>query len=688
MDDQEFHTAALVFAHYIGIDLDTEAELIKFAEDALDDLPPDWELGIGEGDNKGIPYFFNTKTDKSVWVHPKESKYRQIVEEERKKLNLRKQQARNKHNDENRDNERDRDDRSSNNKSSKGRNDEMTVIEEFDDEPVTLEKPITITKAATGNNNKNQSTERPKFGMSSDDFFDNEPEEQRDYNRLGSRSESMKQTVNASRGGSPDKKPSVLNNGSEKPSFKPIFSKNWLDDDVAKNDKFKSDKVADKRESPRPRDEGLSAVEKGVSFSNKIENSLDRERDRDHDIRGEKGDDKSRLSSRDNYSSSKPSSYASHGIDDKGRTEIRRSDSRGEYDTDRDRERRSSRGTGDRDRSKDREKSYDREREREQDRERARSSSPSSSRYYEDENRRLKAEIQALSDSLELEKRKAADLAQEKNDSVDRLRRDAHRLDAEVAAKAAEVRRLEEQVDSCDVRARRQADAAVEEAHAKHREAIRLLKVELEDEWRARLDTAKKRSAEEMSDIRREVDETKKRLEDAAEEAEQMRRKVIHSREDGRSEASVALEACRAELRETEEKLRLQTIEMRRIKEDHASLSMKASGAMQSAQVSVAESEAVKAQATSAIAEAHSSQAALMIATQRLHQAEAETSKMRAENAMLKREIDSASQELKKYQAQSFIATEGVTTVEAEARRAKARLQVKHVVLLANFFKC
>jgi hypothetical protein len=93
MNDEEFHTAALVFAHYIGIDLDNEPELISIAEEALDDLPPDWELGIGEGDNQGIPYYFNVKTDKSVWVHPLESKYRRILEEERKRLNSKKKNS-------------------------------------------------------------------------------------------------------------------------------------------------------------------------------------------------------------------------------------------------------------------------------------------------------------------------------------------------------------------------------------------------------------------------------------------------------------------------------------------------------------------------------------------------------------------------------------------------------------------
>jgi hypothetical protein len=47
LSDADFSTAILVFAHYLGIDLETEQDLLKIAENALKNLPSGWELGIG-----------------------------------------------------------------------------------------------------------------------------------------------------------------------------------------------------------------------------------------------------------------------------------------------------------------------------------------------------------------------------------------------------------------------------------------------------------------------------------------------------------------------------------------------------------------------------------------------------------------------------------------------------------------
>ena len=59
ISEEDFHTAVLVFAHFIGIDIENEQHLLYIAEDALSKkgLPAGWELGIGTDANKGIPYF-------------------------------------------------------------------------------------------------------------------------------------------------------------------------------------------------------------------------------------------------------------------------------------------------------------------------------------------------------------------------------------------------------------------------------------------------------------------------------------------------------------------------------------------------------------------------------------------------------------------------------------------------------
>jgi len=68
---QELAGAIRVFAHYLGINVDTELDLMSVAEEAFYDLPEDWEIGIGE-EHKGMPYFYNSKTGTSDWNHPKE----------------------------------------------------------------------------------------------------------------------------------------------------------------------------------------------------------------------------------------------------------------------------------------------------------------------------------------------------------------------------------------------------------------------------------------------------------------------------------------------------------------------------------------------------------------------------------------------------------------------------------------
>ncbi|KAJ1422986.1 hypothetical protein B484DRAFT_420780, partial [Ochromonadaceae sp. CCMP2298] len=71
-EEDQMATALRVFAHYLGVDLETEQELLSVAEEAFYDLPQDWEVGIGEGEQAGIPYFYNSVSGESDWKHPRE----------------------------------------------------------------------------------------------------------------------------------------------------------------------------------------------------------------------------------------------------------------------------------------------------------------------------------------------------------------------------------------------------------------------------------------------------------------------------------------------------------------------------------------------------------------------------------------------------------------------------------------
>lgn len=86
---EQFDNAVLVFAHYLGINIEKEEELLEIAKNALLHLPYGWELGIGEEeDNTGIPYFFNTETEDSVWQHPVEKSVVRQIRDARKKMKV------------------------------------------------------------------------------------------------------------------------------------------------------------------------------------------------------------------------------------------------------------------------------------------------------------------------------------------------------------------------------------------------------------------------------------------------------------------------------------------------------------------------------------------------------------------------------------------------------------------------
>ena len=76
----------LLFAVSIGINVEKEKELLRIARKALTNLPPEWELGIGEDEYSGYPFFHNIETDESIWTHPEEDLVRQALDDKRKRL--------------------------------------------------------------------------------------------------------------------------------------------------------------------------------------------------------------------------------------------------------------------------------------------------------------------------------------------------------------------------------------------------------------------------------------------------------------------------------------------------------------------------------------------------------------------------------------------------------------------------
>ena len=106
---EELETATLAFAQYLGIDIETEPELIEIAREALRDLPRGWEVCISEdGESALIPFFHNTYNDESVWNHPYEEVYFNKVKEERKYLHQQQHNTTKKSKDKDKDNDNER----------------------------------------------------------------------------------------------------------------------------------------------------------------------------------------------------------------------------------------------------------------------------------------------------------------------------------------------------------------------------------------------------------------------------------------------------------------------------------------------------------------------------------------------------------------------------------------------------
>lgn len=84
----------LVYAKHLGIDIENEKELLDIARDALTHLPAGWELGIGQTCQGTELYFYDQRTERSVWNHPEEDKYIKMVLDARKNTEKEKLQQR------------------------------------------------------------------------------------------------------------------------------------------------------------------------------------------------------------------------------------------------------------------------------------------------------------------------------------------------------------------------------------------------------------------------------------------------------------------------------------------------------------------------------------------------------------------------------------------------------------------
>ena len=158
-------------------------------------------------------------------------------------------------------------------------------------------------------------------------------------------------------------------------------------------------------------------------------------------------------------------------------------------------------------------------------------------------------------------------------------------------------------------------------------------------------------------------------------------------------------------LRESEEQERRQAQEMRRLREENASVQGRLVAALQAVQVANAESDALRATATTAVHDEQAQSGAVATALQRIQHlgsylhaiayllrlhyvftllvpisTDTECAQLKAENIILRREKEAHLLEIRKLRGTADFSGERLSTTETEARRLKAQAQVSALV--------
>lgn len=753
IDSKELQTAVLVFAHYLGIDLDTEQELLSIAEEAFDQLPPGWEFGIGEGEHAGIPYFYNAATGQSEWKHPREELYMKKVKKEKQRIQ-----------DQRADKPKKAFDSPRANTNAK-KEVEVVEVEDFDDSFESSKRPIdnkkTTTKAASSSPSKTKAQNNSGgFGMSSADFFDesgaenDRREDSKGAINSAGKSKSQSQSLPPMRdryegtNKHKDYDSSVASYSprenysdsdyvddsrgrgtkTKKVNYQSSFgSRNSSAQNSADEAPLKSERSQSRAQSPTKNtvESKRPASAMGIGNRDWFAEPETTEKDLSRTFPPRKQEKDTKASERD-YDRNNDRRY---NYDDRRRRDepghlsiVSVADSRDEgdnfYETETDR-----RKYRDQDRDRDFDKSRNRDRDRDRDRNIGKDSRPRNPAWddrggrdsgvytKQTQSRSLSPvkndrEVQDAIDSavavatekLEVQHKREI---QKCFDEIDQLKKDleeqgdrntstSKRLNSEIATYKEDIRKLDEKLVSeradrrqiLDKQDSMQADhlnriRELEDAHEiKLREAVRRVKSDVEEDWKDRIQSIERRHNDEIDELKADVATTRRRLEEAQREADAARRKVNISRTDGKLEAQLETEGIKSGLRESEELNRQLSSEIKKLREDHASLTGKYAALQQICDVSVVEAEAAKARAASTIAEAQTNQAAFTQALQRIQQLDSDSAQLRAENMMLRREVENRSADLRKLETTTHISNDRTASVESESRRVKAQSQV------------
>jgi len=117
--------------------------------------------------------------------------------------------------------------------------------------------------------------------------------------------------------------------------------------------------------------------------------------------------------------------------------------------------------------------------------------------------------------------------------------------------------------------------------------------------------------------------------------------------------------------------------EIKKLRDDHVNLSERIASSLLQLQVSASDCEAAKMDAKLAISDNQTIHTALVQATQRLHDADIETMKLKSELAMIKQELETKTVNIMKLESVKISSGEQISLSELEIRKMKSRYETE-----------
>lgn len=654
-DEKDLSTAIMVFAHYIGIDLDHESELLWVAEEAFDNLPDGWEVGIGEGEHAGIPFFYNSNTGESDWKHPDEQFYMKKVKKERQAMEE-KRAKKGKGKEKKREEEEGgglrvdvsaslNDSKAMKSTGKKGGGaksavrevaevEEVMDVEEFE-EVHRPKKDLTTDRRkeepAPGTGKKK---DRPGFGMTEDDFLD-DPSTEREVRHSHPTSFS------------PERRDKDKEREREK-------ERDRERDRERERERENKDKDYFYNKEGREREEARSASPDRARNNNNNNNT----------INNNNADDR----------------WAPAREKKKERTDV--IDQLEDFDDDRfdmTSERAPRRGSGKPKDNKEAVKEVFKEvRERERDRDREVSAATSSSSSAEVE--RLSRQLSSLRSDYALLQDELAEVRQRLTQESVTQREEIRGLENKLFEERRENKTLSERLSQQLADHQRLLRESEERNELRLKEVTRKARQEADDDFREKLKAAERKHLEEEDALTREVTAARRKSDELQREIDVIKRRSVLSREESQSlfdnEVDEWKEKCR---RAEEELLTLRGSDMRRLQDEVERLRQKHALAIQEIEKLTLDVGQARAAQKAVADEAAVKQTTFLTSLERAAKLDADVASLKAEVEALTRENQRLDVENRKIKSLQTMTHEQSSTSESELRRVKVTSQVRQV---------